>query len=298
MHELKSLGVLERLEVLVMGSCCTTSSTTGSALFHLQSLEEIHRLIEVEVVATTSLVRLLLPSMISRRREEIGGGRIRFRRGSRILFLTTSSAGPHPLMAVSSAASSFLTSYTSSLRRELINEGVLVTTATIAGPRHYSREEDRRQRSKAMTAEIYSCIKSGREKVFPEKLHFLCTTLLRWLPSPLVGSINRGVLLQQQYSPLHWWKHYRQHIMFELRQRRPLQLHHSMWQRCVWLWDTPVIHWFNHSNNNNSNNNNSNNNSNNSEDNDDLHDNNNNNTTTNNNNSSNNNCNNSNNNNR
>jgi len=85
-------------------------------------LSSLTRISDLNVRATVGLTRVLAPRMIKRDS------------GARILIVgNIASAGPGPDVAVYTASKAFIASFASSLRRELLPQGVLVTLA-LAGP--------------------------------------------------------------------------------------------------------------------------------------------------------------------
>lgn len=90
---------------------------------HDSDPSELRNVIDINVVSTVSLVRVLLPRMMHRKLHNNHGG-------SRILIVSSiASAGPAANVATYSATKAFLSSFAQSLRRELLPYGLMVTLA-------------------------------------------------------------------------------------------------------------------------------------------------------------------------
>jgi short-subunit dehydrogenase len=101
---------------------------------HESSWSEIREHLEVNVASTVSLMRLLSPRMILRRRQLQNDGLVNSNpsaSGGRILVISSAAGvGPGADIALYAATKAFLTTFALSLRRELLSEGILVSVAT------------------------------------------------------------------------------------------------------------------------------------------------------------------------
>lgn len=117
LRELRRRRVDEKIDVLIN----TAEVGSRGALIETPILS-LTRQVDLNVRSTIALTRMLAPRMIKRDT------------GARILLLgNIASAGPGPDVAIYTASKAFISSFASSLRRELLPQGVLVTLA-MPGP--------------------------------------------------------------------------------------------------------------------------------------------------------------------
>ena len=117
LRELKRRKIDDKVDVLI------NNAEVGARGALIEApVASLGRLIDLNVRATVGLTRLLAPRMIKRDT------------GARILIVgSLAAAGPGPDVAVYTASKAFISSFASSMRRELLPQGVLVTLA-LAGP--------------------------------------------------------------------------------------------------------------------------------------------------------------------
>mmetsp|Transcript_26361 Transcript_26361/g.37703 ORF Transcript_26361/g.37703 Transcript_26361/m.37703 type:complete len:797 (-) Transcript_26361:547-2937(-) len=198
---LRIRGLLDQVDVLVnnAGMCARGpfAEMSGSASSEC---------VQVNVQAAVGLTQLLLPDMLLRRHRLAPHPP-----PSRILFVgSVAGSGPGPGAAVYSASKAFLSTFSRSLRRELLPSGVLVTLGqpgATTGTRLFrsapspSSEEDPCILSlpfcsmsvERTAAAMFAAVRSGRATVTPGLLNNVyCHLLSRILPDALLGCITQA----------------------------------------------------------------------------------------------------------
>ena len=174
LRELKRRRIDDKVDVLINNA----EAGARGALIEAP-VASLGRLIDLNVRATVGLTRLLAPRMIKRDT------------GARILIVgSLAAAGPGPDVAVYTASKAFISSFASSMRRELLPQGVLVTLA-LAGP------------TVSQDGGIPSSFarSSGTADAFVFKLPGLYVFLYKARPLLLFWALDTHPSLSLQYSP-------------------------------------------------------------------------------------------------
>eukprot|EP01038_Epipyxis_sp_PR26KG_P009007 gene9007-12149_t len=131
---LKQNNILDKIDIFISNAArCSVNPVLQ------ESIESINEMIKINVNSAVSLTKLILPHIMNRMKinqnsseliDAFGNIIPHKTRTSRILFISSiTSGGPGPNVAIYSATKAFLTSFSQSLRRELLHYGILVTVA-------------------------------------------------------------------------------------------------------------------------------------------------------------------------
>jgi short-subunit dehydrogenase len=182
--------------------------------FAQSSLEDNCDIIDLNVNAAVRLTHSLLPYLKKKNEmspDEKDLHRVRRQVGARVLFVgSIAGSAPGPRAAVYSASKAFLNSFALSLRREVINEGVLVSIAKPGPVRSkFSQRAGATDRlifrlpfvsmsSYDAAKQIYLGMVQGRDVIVPGILNkFYSFLLVRYLPSPCTAD-----LVKLAWSPM------------------------------------------------------------------------------------------------
>jgi uncharacterized protein len=149
-------------------------------------------MIQVNIVALTSLTKLLLPEMVERKT-----GRI-------LNVASTAAFQPGPLMAVYYATKAYVLSFTEALANELRGTGVTATALcpgpTSTGFQALARMEDSKmvRGKKIMTSQAvarvgYAGMMKGKAVIVPGFKNKLLATSVRFAPRAMVTSLVRSL---------------------------------------------------------------------------------------------------------
>lgn len=187
LRELRKKGIDDKINVLVH---CAGYAEHGPLLN--ASLGSLCDMIDLNIKSAITLTRLLAPRIAKRGT----GGRI-------VIIGSSSGLGPAPDMSVYSASKAFLASFASSLRRELMPLGVLVTLA-IPGPIRPIREKRGARTplvyripwlstsAEEAASTIFTAMLNGRDVIIPGVLNRLYVHFIsRILPPVAIGALNQ-----------------------------------------------------------------------------------------------------------
>jgi len=170
----------------------------ANGLFAESDMTRIGEMLHVNVVALTELTRLILPSMVARKR-----GRV-------MLLASTASFQPCPQMAVYSATKAYVLSFGEAIAYELRDSGVTVTTvcpgatatefAKVAGTENINLHRGGSSRmSSAEVARIgYEGMKAGRRVVITGLKNGISALAARHFPHSMVLPIANSLMSKSQ----------------------------------------------------------------------------------------------------
>jgi len=184
----------------VQGHSISVNYLVNNAGFYIKghffetSWEEEQKLLMLQCLSHTQLVKLFLPDML-----KLGSGGI-------LNVGSTDSFVPGPYNAIYCAAKCFVLNFSEAIAEEVSGSGITVTTLCPGGTKTNFQEYDNRGKSKLFpvmkASEVaaigYSALMKGKRIVIPGTINRLQVFFTRFLPRKFVTRITGSIIEKQQ----------------------------------------------------------------------------------------------------